>query len=57
MSLNSLESEGLRPPHFLSFAHLDMSAQVGPGHWMLEATDCGARRAGLFVSVVSWEAA
>lgn len=37
MSLNSLESEGLRPLHFLPFAHLAMSAQAGPGYQILTA--------------------
>lgn len=30
MSLNSLESEGLRPLHFLPFVHVATSSQLGP---------------------------
>lgn len=38
MSLNSLESEGLRPLHFLPGAHLAPSALARPDHWMLSAS-------------------
>lgn len=44
-------------PPFLAFAHLATLAQAGPGHWMLEPAGCGARRVGLLVSVILWEAA
>lgn len=53
MSLNSLESEGLRPLHFLPFAHLAMSAQAGLGHPMLGAHCGGVGRAGGFAAVIS----